>query len=360
MKILKTSISSLEGQLGALQILFNKLAKDHEQILFRVAQLEKSNKFKYVNIHNNEQYMLTNNINKEGRLSSKRRKSESVGGGDDGDENVTLGEENEDVENFEDMDLSEPNSNNADQHVAIPTIAPQSTQQNILQSYKSKTYNNLNTPQVISNPQSKSWASKVNNNNNNNNNTYTPGRKHFFKPKQHQQNQKQQNLQTSNVEQGQKTQQLIKKRTHTPYIIGAKTNGSGSIVRAINRFHFCVGKFKINTTTDQIKELVKEVCNGNEALEVEEIELKHDYHKLFRVCVEDKFNENMQDPAQWPEGIKIKRFFFPPKNRNKTSNSTNNAQPKTSQDDLIVCSQNNKSNDKANILVNKNSLTTNI
>jgi hypothetical protein len=91
-------------------------------------------------------------------------------------------------------------------------------------------------------------------------------------------------------------------------IIGSSTL-FGNLNRAPRRFHYKVGEFLPKTTVNDLKGFVSKFIKGN--IEVENIELRHNkYYRLFSVSVDDTYESTMLNSENWPEDIKVSRFFF--------------------------------------------------
>ena len=106
-------------------------------------------------------------------------------------------------------------------------------------------------------------------------------------------------------------------------VIGNSKSENVQIKRAIRRFHFCVGNFHSDTSIDEIHEYVSNFAT--KLLSVDEIELKHSYYKVFKVCVEDTNEQEMLNPANWLDGIRVRRFHFNKKGITDTNPTTSNS-----------------------------------
>ena len=107
-------------------------------------------------------------------------------------------------------------------------------------------------------------------------------------------------------------------------VIGNSKSENVQIKRAIRRFHFFVGNFHSNTSIDEIHEYISNLAT--KLLSVDEIQLMHSFHKVFKVCVEDTNEQEMLNPANWPDGIRVRRFHFNKKDiidSNPTTTNTN-------------------------------------
>ena len=82
-----------------------------------------------------------------------------------------------------------------------------------------------------------------------------------------------------------------------------------------------MGNFDRDTKSDEIREYVSSFAE--KLISVDEIQLNHKYHKMFKICVEDSNEQAMLNPVNWTEGIRVRRFYF-----NKDSNIV--ANPKAS------------------------------
>ena len=98
-----------------------------------------------------------------------------------------------------------------------------------------------------------------------------------------------------------------------------------SVKRALRNFHYSVGKFDSAVDENQIKTFLSNKISGEMA--VAELKLNHNKFKIFRISCLDTNNSVMVDPTTWPEGIVVKRFFFPRNEKNKADASSSQTNP---------------------------------
>ena len=92
-------------------------------------------------------------------------------------------------------------------------------------------------------------------------------------------------------------------------MVGSAVSQTNVLKKATRRFHFCVGNVDTSASAKDIQEHVSKFIQKINS--VDEIQIKSKKHKLFKVCVDDTYESLMLNPANWPSGIRIKRFNFP-------------------------------------------------
>ena len=72
---------------------------------------------------------------------------------------------------------------------------------------------------------------------------------------------------------------------------------------------FYVGNVNINATPEVMKSNIE--SQGVGVVEIEEINLRHNRFKSFRICIRRKDIDAIKDADFWPEGIVVQKYFFP-------------------------------------------------
>ena len=106
-----------------------------------------------------------------------------------------------------------------------------------------------------------------------------------------------------------------KKHIYKNLVIGTNVN-NGVIKRAARNYHYSVGRFESEVDANKIKNFLTGKINGE--FSVEKIDLTHDKFRIFRISCFDTNNAVMIDPDTWPQGIEVKRYFFPRSHQKKT------------------------------------------
>ena len=107
----------------------------------------------------------------------------------------------------------------------------------------------------------------------------------------------------------------VKKAKSKPLVVGQSVQAK-NLKRAIRQYHYYVSNWDKETRTEDVEVHLKSFLNCQ--FEIEAINLNHSRFKAFRVSVDDSQEEVIVNPQNWPEGIYVKRYYFP---RNKTSNT---------------------------------------
>ena len=89
-----------------------------------------------------------------------------------------------------------------------------------------------------------------------------------------------------------------------------------NLKRANRNFHYYVSNWDAETKDEEVFSHLKSFITGY--FEIESIKLNHTRFRAFRVTVDDSQEQVMLQPQNWPEGIVVKRYYFP---RIKTSDT---------------------------------------
>ena len=115
------------------------------------------------------------------------------------------------------------------------------------------------------------------------------------------------------------------KRNFKPLVIGKSASNDINFRSVPRKFHYCVGRIPLGLEIETFKNYLSEKIKGE--IFVENINLNHNYFKLFKVSVDETFDKVMCDPETWPELITVRRYFF---RSNKASPDSLGSQPLTS------------------------------
>lgn len=112
-------------------------------------------------------------------------------------------------------------------------------------------------------------------------------------------------------------------RSKRKYVTGTAANFRSMVGSEIQRHLFIY-----NVSPDAILEDVKDYITQEKGVEVKEL-LKlskaESRNQSFRLSVKEKDYACLNDPAAWPDGVKVRRYVFPPRKQSlETSDSDNN------------------------------------
>ena len=121
----------------------------------------------------------------------------------------------------------------------------------------------------------------------------------------------------------------------------------------MRNFHYSVGRFESNVDENMIKTFLSNKIGGE--LTVEKYQLKHDYFRVFRISCPETNHLIMTDPTTWPEGIQVKRFFFPKSllNNAAAGNLLKASSPDKVSNDLVAVEKENTNVDAVNVMENE-------
>ena len=142
-------------------------------------------------------------------------------------------------------------------------------------------------------------------------------------------------------------------RTNKSLVIGTSTDQNFMVKRALRNFHYSVGRFESNVDENMIKTFLSNKIGGE--LTVEKYQLKHDYFRVFRISCPETNHLIMTDPTTWPEGIQVKRFFFPKSllNNAAAGNLLKASSPDKVSNDLVAVEKENTNVDAVNVMENE-------
>lgn len=128
---------------------------------------------------------------------------------------------------------------------------------------------------------------------------------------------------------------LKKSKQSNGCIIGRlQSSNTNSAVKPPRLFDYYTGFWSLNSTKDSVKQIIEKFAKVESIIELKP---KYDYYKSYHFQVLSNYKDSILNAENWPEGIRIKRFFKTKDTTHENSNDSNKntKQKKTRTEDSV-------------------------